>query len=101
MDGAAERAVAAAQRLAVQRGGAEVVGGRGNELGDPGGQGGFKGVQVEEVEQVAESPVGGRPAEEAERAEELGGLMARPLGDGGVGSLPAKDGGASRGEQGK
>src|SRR5262249_22255043 len=99
--GAAELVVAAFERLAVQRGGAELVRRDRDEPGDPGREGGLEGGQVEQGEQVAEGAVGGRLAEEAQGAEECRGLVAGPLGEGGVGDLPAQDGGASRGEQGE
>src|SRR5262245_59792356 len=69
------------------------------KLGNPGREGGLESRQVQEVEQVAERPLGGRGPKEAQCLAERGRLMACALSDGGRGVLAAPQGGA--GEQGE
>ena len=92
---------AAAGGLAVEGHGPQGVGApAAQQVGGPAGQGGLQGRRVEPGEEGLEGAVGGGAAAVAQPVHQLDGLVAAPLGDGGVAAAAAEDGAAGVGEHG-
>ena len=101
VDGGGAGRAAAAGGLAVDRHGPQAVGPRGRQQrGDPAGDGGLERLGVEPGEEPLEGAVGRGPAAVAEAVHQLDGLVAAPLGDGGVAAAAAEDGAAGVGQHG-
>jgi hypothetical protein len=95
------RGQAAAERLAVEGRGVQGLGvAVAQPMGDPSRQGGLEGRRVEPREEPLEGAEAGGPAAIAQLVHELDGLVAAPLGDGGVAAAAAEDGAAGLGEHG-
>ena len=100
MDGGRDAAAAPAGRLAVEGGGPESFGGRGQQRLRPAAQRRLEGPHVQQQEQVAIRPGGRGRAREAEAVHQGEVLEAGPLGDGLERLGPAEDGRAGSRQQG-
>ena len=101
VDGRGVAGAAAARGLAVDGHGPQP--GRavdGEEAAGPAGDGGLEGAGIEPGEEPLEGAVGRRAAAIAEPVHQLDGLVAAPLGDGGVAATSAEDGAAGVGQHG-
>ncbi len=93
---------AAARGLAVDRHGVQLAGAGGRQqVGDPSRDGGLERPGIEPGEEALEGAVARGPATVAQPVHQLDGLVAAPLGDGGIAPASAEHGAAGLGQHGE